>query len=54
LIFVAAVIYLPPLQSVFGTNPLGWRELSLLRLGMRDAWASPMIIYCLLQDVGDI
>ena len=54
LIFVAAVIYLPPLQSVFGTNPLGGRELSLLRLGMRDAWASPMIIYCLLQDVGDI
>lgn len=22
-------------------------------LWMRDAWASPMIIYCLLQDVAD-
>ena len=54
MIFAAAVIYLPPLQAVFGTNALGVRELSLLRLGMRDAWASPMIIYCLLQDVGDI
>ena len=26
----------------------------IIRLWMRDAWASPMIIYCLLQDVGDI
>jgi hypothetical protein len=26
----------------------------ITRLWMRDAWASPMIIYCLLQDVGDI
>jgi hypothetical protein len=26
----------------------------ITRLWMRDAWASPMIIYCPLQDVGDI
>lgn len=30
LAFAAALIYLPPLQVVFGTRPLGWPELVLL------------------------
>jgi magnesium-transporting ATPase (P-type) len=32
LIFAAALIYLPPLQAVFGTNALGACELALLAL----------------------
>jgi hypothetical protein len=30
LVFAAAIIYLPPLQAIFGTNALGVRELALL------------------------
>jgi magnesium-transporting ATPase (P-type) len=30
LVFAAALIYLPPLQAVFGTRALGWAEIAIL------------------------
>jgi len=30
IVFLAAIVLLPPLQSVFGTRPLGWTELAML------------------------
>ncbi len=29
LVFTAALIYLPPLQALFGMQPLGWADLAL-------------------------
>ena len=40
LVFAAAVIYLPPLQEVFGTNALGVRELALLALFPFLVWGT--------------
>ena len=40
LVFAAAVIYLPPLQTVFGTNPLGLRELAILAAFPLIVWGS--------------
>jgi magnesium-transporting ATPase (P-type) len=40
LVFAAAVIYLPPLQEVFGTNALGLRELATLALFPPLVWGT--------------
>jgi magnesium-transporting ATPase (P-type) len=40
LIFTAAVIYLPPLQAVFGTNALEVRQLALLSLFPLLVWGT--------------
>jgi calcium-translocating P-type ATPase len=40
LAFAAAVIYLPPLQAIFGTNALGWRELAILAVFPFLVWGS--------------
>ena len=40
LIFAAAVIYLPPLQAIFGTNALGLRELAILALFPPLVWGT--------------
>ena len=40
LVFAAAVIYLPPLQTVFGTNALGVRDLALLALFPFLVWGT--------------
>ena len=40
LLFAAAIIYLPPLQEVFGTNALGWRELAILALFPPLVWGT--------------
>jgi magnesium-transporting ATPase (P-type) len=39
-VFAAAVIYLPPLQAIFGTNALGWRELAILAVFPFVVWGS--------------
>ena len=40
LAFAAAVIYLPPLQAIFGTNALGLRELAILAVFPFVVWGS--------------
>ena len=40
LLFAAAVVYLPPLQAVFGTGTLGVRELVLLALFPVLVWGT--------------
>jgi magnesium-transporting ATPase (P-type) len=30
IVFLAAIVLLPPLQSLFGTRPLGWTETAML------------------------
>jgi magnesium-transporting ATPase (P-type) len=40
LAFAAAVIYLPPLQSAFGTAALGWQELAVLATFPVLVWGS--------------
>ena len=40
LVFAAAVIYLPPLQEVFGTNALGVRELAILAFFPLVVWGT--------------
>ena len=40
LVFAAAVIYLPPLQTLFGTNALGLRELAILALFPLLVWGT--------------
>jgi len=40
LVFAAAVIYLLPLQTVFGTNALGIRDLALLALFPFLVWGT--------------
>jgi len=40
LAFAAAVIYLPPLQTAFGTAALGWRELAVLAAFPLLVWGS--------------
>jgi len=40
LVFAAAIIYLPPLQAVFGTNALGARELAILALFPPIVWGT--------------
>jgi len=40
LVFAAAIIYLPPLQAVFGTNALGVRELAILALFPPLVWGT--------------
>jgi hypothetical protein len=39
-VFAAAIIYLPPLQAVFGTNALGVRELAILALFPPLVWGT--------------
>jgi calcium-translocating P-type ATPase len=39
-VFAAAVIYLPPLQDLFGTAALGWRELLILAAFPPIVWGS--------------
>ena len=40
LVFAAALIYLPPLQAVFGTNSLGVRELAILAVFPLLVWGT--------------
>jgi magnesium-transporting ATPase (P-type) len=40
LVFAAAVVYLPPLQHVFGTAPLGLPELAVLSVFPVIVWGS--------------
>ena len=40
LAFAAAVIYLPPLQAVFGTGALGLRELAILAVFPFIVWGT--------------
>jgi magnesium-transporting ATPase (P-type) len=40
LVFAAAVIYLPPLQAVFGTNALSVRELAILAVFPLLVWGT--------------
>jgi calcium-translocating P-type ATPase len=40
LVFAAAVIYLPPLQKIFGTNALGMPELAILALFPLLVWGT--------------
>jgi len=40
LVFAAAVIYLPPLQEIFGTNALGLRELAILAFFPPLVWGT--------------
>lgn len=40
IIFAAAIIYLPPVQEVFDTRALGWRELLLLATFPLIVWGS--------------
>jgi len=40
ILFAAAVIYLPPLQAVFGTAGLGWPEIALLATFPIVVWGS--------------
>jgi magnesium-transporting ATPase (P-type) len=30
IVFLAAIVLLPPLQAIFGTRPLGWPETAML------------------------
>jgi magnesium-transporting ATPase (P-type) len=40
LVFAAAVVYLPPLQDIFGTAPLGLPELAVLSVFPVLVWGS--------------
>jgi magnesium-transporting ATPase (P-type) len=40
LVFAAAIIYLPPLQTLFGTHALGVRELAILALYPPLVWGT--------------
>ena len=40
LAFAAAVIYMPPLQSIFGTAALGWHEVAVLATFPVLVWGS--------------
>jgi calcium-translocating P-type ATPase len=49
LVLAAAIVYLPPLQDVFATAALGWRELVILALFPPIVWGSDELRRWLLR-----
>ena len=40
IVFLAAIVLLPPLQAIFGTRPLGWAEIAMLCVFPLIVWSA--------------